>query len=205
MLVTDRGLVAPGRLVDAVARAIEGGVDTVQVREKDLPDEPLAELVRAICKASAGRARVVVNGRPQLARALGVGLHLPEAAGPGPGAAGFPLWGRSVHSPGSARRAAAEQPDYLVAGPVFPTPSKPQARPLGLGGLREVVEAAGGVPVLAIGGITPGRLQQAVEAGAAGVAVRGYILEAADPLAAAREMVRALDASLRSLAPGSPA
>ncbi len=192
MLVTDRRLVAPGRLVEVVARAVDGGVDTVQVREKDLPDGPLEELLRAICRATQGRAQVVVNGRPELAFALGIGLHLPQDAGPGPQPGGLPLWGRSVHSPASARQAAAERPDYLVAGPVFATSSKPQARPLGTAGLRAIVEAAAGLPVLAIGGILPGRLAQVIRAGAAGVAVRGFILQAADPGAAAQQLARAL-------------
>src|SRR6266498_2250949 len=101
MLVTDRTLVPPGELPAVVAEAVEGGVDGVQVREKDLDDAALEELVRAVLAAVErvnGRARVVVNARAAVARALGVGLHLPERdVVPEAQEGGWLLWGRSVH------------------------------------------------------------------------------------------------------------
>jgi thiamine-phosphate diphosphorylase len=197
MLVTDRTLVMPGALAAAAAAAVAGGVDLVQVREKDLPDAALLDLVRAILlaigRATTGHARVVVNGRPAVARAAETGLHLPEAAPPPEPEHTWPLWGRSVHDPAGAARAAAEGADYLVAGALFPTSSKPGVQPLGVDGLRRIVAAAGAVPVLAIGGITPARVALAIAAGAAGVAVRSDILGAADPEQAAWALRRALD------------
>ena len=77
MLVTDRALVSPGTLPEIVAQAVDGGVDLVQVREKDLTDDALLALVRDIQVAARGRAQVVVNDRPAIARAAGAGLHLP--------------------------------------------------------------------------------------------------------------------------------
>ena len=191
MLVTDRNLTGPARLLEAVVAAVEGGVDLVQVREKDLPEPELAELVRALVSRVGQRAAVLVNGRPQLAAALGVGLHLPEPQPPPDRPPS--LWGRSVHGPQGAALAAIQRPAYLVAGPVFPTASKPQARPLGLQGLRAVVEAARGVPVLAIGGLQPQRVGDVLRAGARGVAVRAAILQAPDPAAVARAFRQALD------------
>ena len=201
MLVTDRTLVSPGALPEVIDAAVAGGVDLVQVREKDLPESELLDLTLAICRAVGKRAQIVVNGRPAVARAAGAGLHLPERA-PLPAAAaapagGWPLWGRSVHDPASAAAAAAEGADYLVAGALFPTTSHPGATPLGLVGLRRIVAAAGGVPVLAIGGITPERVPAAIAAGAAGVAARSDVLGAADPACAARDLRAALDAALR--------
>lgn len=193
MLVTDRHLAPACGLVAVVEQAVAGGVDLVQVREKDLPDAELLQLTRAIVRAAAGRALVVVNGRPDVARQAGVGLHLPEAAPHPPEPP--PLWGRSVHGPDQAARAAATRPAYLVAGPVFPTDSKPGARPLGPQGLQAIVRAAAGIPVLAIGGIDPERVAPVLRAGAAGVAVRGAILKADDPRAAARSLRAALDAA----------
>jgi thiamine-phosphate pyrophosphorylase len=201
MLVTDRALVAPGALVDVVTAAVAGGADLVQVREKDLPDEALLALALAIREAVGQRAKVVVNSRPAVARAAGVGLHLPEAAplpptSDGPGE-GWPLWGRSVHDPASAAAAVEEGTDYLVAGPLFETTSHPGAPPLGSDGVRRIVVAAGTVPVLAIGGITPDRVAAAVAAGASGVAVRSDVLGAADPQRAAGELRAAIDKALR--------
>ncbi len=196
MLVTDRHLAAPRELVDLVAAAAAGGVTLVQVREKDLPDDDLLALVQAIQRAAGDCAMVLVNGRPEIATAAGAGLHLPEAApSPQPPAGGWPLWGRSVHRLERARRAVAEGVDYLLAGTLFATESKPGAMLLGLEGLREIVVAAGGTPVLAIGGITAETAGAAVRAGAAGVAVQRAILQAADPMRAARELRQALEAA----------
>lgn len=194
MLVTDRQLAAPRDLVELVAAAAGGGVTLVQVREKDLPDGDLLELVRAIQRAVGDRAAVLVNGRPEVAAAAGAGLHLPEDA-PLPAFGRWPLWGRSVHRLERARRAVAEGVDYLLAGTLFPTESKPGAGLLGLEGLREIVVVAGGTPVLAIGGITTETAGAAIRAGAAGVAVQRAILRAADPARAARELRQALEAA----------
>jgi thiamine-phosphate diphosphorylase len=196
MLVTDRTLVPPGALPGVTAEAVAGGVDCVQVREKDLDDAALRELVRAVQAAVmrvSPSAPIVVNGRPAVARSLGVGLHLPEADTlPEPLAEGWPLWGRSVHTTAGAAAAVAEGPDYLVAGPLFATGSHPGAPPLGEDGLRRIAGAAGTVPVLAIGGITPDGVAAAVAAGAAGVAVRSDVLSAPSPRAAAAALRRAL-------------
>ncbi len=196
MLVTDRHLAAPRDLVELVAAAAAGGVTLVQVREKDLPDDDLLALVQAIQRAAGDCAMVLVNGRPEIATAAGAGLHLPEdAPSPQPPAGGWPLWGRSVHRLERARRAVAEGVDYLLAGTLFATESKPEATLLGLEGLREIVVAAGGTPVLAIGGITAETAGAAIHAGAAGIAVQRAILRAADPMRAARALRQALEAA----------
>ncbi|MDR7568172.1 MAG: thiamine phosphate synthase, partial [Armatimonadota bacterium] len=119
------------------------------------------------------------------------GLHLPEGSRKPEGS--WPLWGRSVHSPEAAVRAGREHPDYLIAGPVYPTDSKPGSPPLGPQGLGQIVRAAEGIPVLAIGGIRAERVPEVMGAGAWGVAVRGAILRAEDPERAAREIRRMLE------------
>ncbi|MDR7416701.1 MAG: thiamine phosphate synthase [Armatimonadota bacterium] len=199
LLVTDRHLVGEERLVSVIRAAVRGGVEGVQVREKDLPDEALERLVHRILDAVEERAVVLLNDRPHLARRLGLGLHLPEASPPPQG--NWPLWGRSVHSPEAAVRAARENPDYLIAGPVYPTDSKPGGLPLGREGLRAIVRAAGGIPVLAIGGIGAGRVREVVEAGTWGVAVRGAILRSEDPEHAAREIRRAVEEARKAVRP----
>jgi thiamine-phosphate diphosphorylase len=193
MLVTDRRLTGEDRLLRVVEQAVRGGVEAVQVREKDLPDEPLERLVRAVREAVGDRAQVILNDRPHLAQALGTGLHLPEDVLRPEG--DWPIWGRSVHTAERAALAAAERPHYLIAGPVFATDSKPGHPPLGPAGFRRIVACAGGVPVLAIGGITPPRVPEVVAAGAWGVAVRGAILRAGDPEDAARSLQKALTAT----------
>lgn len=194
MLVTDRRATGGRNLTEVVSAAVEGGADAVQVREKDLPDEDLRELVTRVQRAVAGRALVLVNGRPSVAAEAGAGLHLPADA-PAP-LQRFPVWGRSVHSPGEAGRRVEEGPGYLLVGHVFETESKPGLPGRGPGLVRETAAAAGSVPVLAIGGIDERNADAVIGAGAAGVAVRGAILHAREPEAAARSIREAVDRAL---------
>lgn len=187
MLVTDRHAVVGRDLVQVVEAAVAGGVDAVQVREKDLPDNELTRLVERVQEAVRGRAAVLVNGRPHVAKLLGAGLHLPGDAA-APAERDWPLWGRSVHSPEEARRRAEETPDYLLVGPVFPTGSKPGHPGGGLELVEATARAVAPVPVLAIGGIESTSAGAVIAAGAVGVAVRGAILGASDPERAARSI-----------------
>jgi thiamine biosynthesis protein ThiS len=186
MLVTDRRrAVLP--LSDLAARAVAGGVDVVQIREKDLSDERLMSLASSVLSGLTDHSRVSVNCSLAVASALEIGLHLPES-GPaiddarqvlGPDV----LIGRSVHTPKSARESLGA--DYLIAGHVFPTTSKPDQPPIGLDGLLRVVETAP-CPVLAIGGVTAENVRSILSVGAHGAAVISAINGAADPATAAR-------------------
>ncbi|MCH7810042.1 MAG: thiamine phosphate synthase, partial [Chloroflexi bacterium] len=100
MLVTGRALVGPpdDRLVEAVAAAVEGGVNAVQLREKDLDAQALTALARRLRAAIGGSALLIVNGNADVARDMQAdGLHLPADA-PFARPAGVALVGRSVHS-----------------------------------------------------------------------------------------------------------
>ena len=197
MLVTDRNDTAGRDLVAIVRAAVEGGVDCVQVREKDLDDGVLTMLVERVLDAVARRAAVVVNGRPSVAGALGVGLHLAEGDPlPGEGQAVerrlHPL-GRSVHSVDGAVRVAGDRLDYLLLGTINATTSKPGLVGSGATLIRYVAEAVGPLPVMAIGGFDASNAGEAVLAGACGVAVRSALLRARDPARAAEGILRAMD------------
>jgi thiamine-phosphate pyrophosphorylase len=187
-LVTDRRRLSPGqpvgtvrrRLLDQVRWAVSIGVDLVQVRERDLDAAGLADLVNdlvGICHGSG--TRVTVNERADVALGCGAdGVHLrhdsiPAARLRSIAPAGF-LIGRSVHSPEEAREAGPV--DYLFAGTVLETRSKPDARTIGLGGLAAIVRAAA-VPVLGIGGLSAGALGDVAGTGAAGIAGIGTFIE----------------------------
>lgn len=174
-LVTDRVRLGPSRsLVDLMKAAVDAGIDLIQIRERDLEAGALASLVAEAVALSRGSAtRILVNDRVDVALACGAdGVHLrgdsmPIAAArrllPEPR-----LVGRSVHTVDEARASAGA--DYLIAGTVFPTMSKDVAAPtIGVEGLRRIVQAAA-TPVLAIGGVTPERLEAIAATGAAGVA-----------------------------------
>jgi thiamine-phosphate pyrophosphorylase len=197
MLVTDRCMAGgEDALVDAVAEAVEGGVNAVQLREKDLPKAELLSLSRRLREVTAGRALLLVNGPLDVAlEARADGVHLPEhAPAQGGGPEPHVIVGRSVHSVDAAVRAEEEGAGYLVVGPVFETASHPEAQAGGLEIIRKVVSATR-VPVLGIGGITSKNAADVMRAGASGVAVISAILGADFPGVAARELRDAVDGS----------
>jgi thiamine-phosphate pyrophosphorylase len=193
MLVTDRE-VAGGteRLLEKVASAVEGGVNIVQLRDKDLPHDELMPLVESLRQAIGDRAKLVLNRPPVTAlKAQADGVHLPEDAETPEEWPRRLLIGRSVHSLASARRAEADGTDYVAFGPIYETRSHSGAPAMGSQALREVIQAVS-IPVVAIGGITLGSVPELVSAGASGVAVIRAVLDAADPRAAAEALRDAL-------------
>jgi thiamine-phosphate pyrophosphorylase len=196
MLVTDRRL-AGGEdvLVHAVSEAIAGGVTVVQLREKDLAPAELLPLARRLREVTAGKAVLLVNGPTEIALAVAAdGIHLPEAA-PMVERPDRPFMvARSVHSREAAEAAWAECNDYLVAGPVFESPSHPGVRGSGPK-LIETIAGAVAVPVIAIGGVTAERAEEIMRAGAAGVAVISAVLGSPSPGGAAAALRSALDSA----------
>ena len=196
-LVTDRRI-ARRPLPEIVDECLGAGLAAVQLREKDLPVRDMLALARDLGRLTRARgARLMVNDRADVALAAGAdGVQrthdsLPVAAlrliAPAP----F-LIGASVHGEAEAREAAAAGADFLVFGPVYDTPSKRQyGPPQGLRTLGRVVRAVSR-PVLAIGGITPARVPEALGAGAAGVAVISAILGAERPADATKAFLDAL-------------
>lgn len=211
----DRDLAA---VVQAALAGVPAGAMLVQLRARELGAGELLALARRLRAVTAAcGARLLVNDRLDVALAAGAdGVHLPEAgldiaavralAGPG-----F-LVGVSRHSAADAAAAARAGADLVVCGPVWPTPSKPGAAPLGLGALaRAAAGMAGGRPadgatgrapgrsahLFALGGVdTPERARAARAAGAHGVASIRAFCAAADPGAAAAAMYTAVaDAS----------
>ena len=193
-LVTDRTRTAGRPLLDVVEAALRGGVDAVQLREKDLSGAELHDLaqhLRRRCRRYG--ARLLINDRIDVALAVDAdGIHLPAASFAPEDARRLVgpqrLVGVSTHSFDAARRAAAGGADFVVLGPVFDTPSKRSfGPPLGLNALGTVARAVS-CPIVAIGGITPERVAPVLRQGAHGVAVVAAILEANDPCAAAASM-----------------
>ena len=186
--------------LDAVAAAVSAGAPVVQVRAKDCTDRVFHDFARAVVEVcAAGGATCLVNDRVDIALAVGAdGTHLgaddlPLAAArrvAGPGH----LLGGTARDPIRAAELVAQGADYLGVGPAWPTTTKtglPDA--IGPAGIRAVAEAVD-VPVIAIGGVTAERVAELLAAGATGVAVVGAVSAAADPGAATRALLAALDA-----------
>jgi len=188
-LVTDRrrlgtalGL-SPGEWLDAVRAqvfaAATAGIDLVQVREPDLEAGALVRLVSVlVADARHTATRVLVNDRLDVALAAGAsGIHLKERSFSTVAARrlappGFTI-GRSVHR---AAEVTAGMADFVIAGTVLPTVSKPSVQCLEWTGLAAVVTAAAGTPVLAIGGLGIPSMPSVAASGAVGVAAIGAFI-----------------------------
>lgn len=178
--------------------ACAGGARVVQLRAKRSIDAQALAWGRAI-RALTREARVtfVVNDRVDLALACDAdAVHLgQDDLSPADARRIAPhlAIGRSTHDLDQLARALDEPIDYVAYGPLFGTASKDTgygAR--GLAALREVARRCVPLPLVAIGGIDAGNCAQALAAGAHGVAVISAIANAADPVAAVRELVLAL-------------
>ena len=173
-------------LISCVRRAVEWGVDFIQIREKDLEDLALFELTRQVLAAARGsKCLVLVNGRADIALAAGAhGVHLPST---GLQISDLRKWfprdlliGVSVHTMAEIRRACAQHADYLLLGHLFPTESKlGYGSPLGLRRLREACCSVS-VPIFGLGGIKPESIGSVLDCGAAGVAGIGLFQGSSD-------------------------
>jgi thiamine-phosphate pyrophosphorylase len=186
-------LITPARpdLAGFLEAAVRGGVDLVQVREKDLFDrELLPRLEEAREITSRLGVPLVVNDRPDLAMLVGADyVHLGQDDLPLEAARRFGVGiGLSTHTPAEVDAADA---DYIGVGPVYSTPTKEGRSPVGLGLVRHAAEHAR-VPWFAIGGIDASNAAEVVAAGATRLAVVRAIGDASDPEAAARELGAAL-------------
>lgn len=191
-LVTDRERTASGDLVDTARAAVDGGVQMVQLREKDCPAGELLSLARELRSVTEGRALLVVNDRVDIALLSGAdGVQLGEngldAASARRLVGSEMLIGRSVHSVEGAVEAESSGADFLVLGTIFQTASHPGADTGGLKLVRDVTDKVG-IPVIGIGGISGSNVGGLVAAGAAGAAVITAISMAPDPKAAALDL-----------------
>lgn len=178
---------------DLAALAAAGGADTVQFRQKDgTAREWMAALRPTVEACRAAGVACLVNDRLDLALAAGAdGVHLGQTDLPVAAARalldrlGGGIVGATATTADDARAAEAAGADYVGFGPVFPTASKDHpASVKGLAGLAEAC-AAVRIPVVAIAGLTPGRVAPCLDAGAWGVAVMTAVTTADDVTAAA--------------------
>ncbi len=213
-LITDRKLAARhGGLAAAVEAALSAastaaapGAVAVQLREKDLEARELYEqgcVMRELC--SRYHAPLLINDRVDVALAINAdGMHLRtdsiyvrdarELLGPSR------LIGVSTHTADEVADAAREGADFVVFGPVYPPLSKPASGVAGgAQALSAACHAASGMPVFALGGITPARIGDLAGAGAlferarpSGVAVIGSVFAADNPAAATCDLLEAL-------------
>ncbi len=174
LAISHRKNLPAGEFAEWLRKVVMAGIDTIQIREKDLSDRQLMDLARSARETAPPPTRLLINGRIDIA--LGAeadGVHLPSTGVPPEilrrRFGSEPVLGVSTHRLGEVERARIGGADYVTFGPIYPTPGKERyGPPAGLDGLAA---AAGlGIPVVALGGITIERLADTAEAGAVGAA-----------------------------------
>lgn len=191
-----------------VASCIEGGVDVVQLRDKELEAKPLVERARALAEVCRPfGVPFVLNDRPDLALEAGAdGVHVGQDDAPvslarrilGPDA----IVGLSTHAADDLEAALAEDVTYLSAGPVEPTPTKPGRPGTGVTYVS-LASARASVPVFVTGGVTPETIPGLAAAGVRHFVVVRYLTQAPDARRAARALRDAIDRALSSEPPAA--
>jgi thiamine-phosphate diphosphorylase len=180
---------------ESLARTLvgAGGAKILQVRLKPAAVDDIvrvATMARRVCDEAG--AALVINDRVDIALLVRAdAVHLGQTDMPLSAArelAGTRLAvGLSTHDARQVAAAVAQRPDYIAYGPVFATTTKQNPDPVqGLDALRTAVAAAGDIPVVAIGGITPDQARAVYGTGAASICAISAVNSAADVVAAAR-------------------
>jgi thiamine-phosphate pyrophosphorylase len=194
-------------LPDLLRAAAAGGVEIVQLRDKDLADDELvavAHAARALCEQL--ELLLVVNDRPFVAFEAGAdGVHVGQDDAPVADVRDLVgddiLIGLSTHAPREIDATDATLVDYIGVGPVHATATKP-GRPAVGTELVRYAAAHAPVPFFAIGGLHAANLAGVIDAGASRVCVLRAIADAEEPERAARELRELLDGA--AIAPGPP-
>lgn len=193
-VITDE-MIGGGRShAEMAQRAVDGGADVIQLRDKTCSPLELLRAARELRSVTRKSGTLfIINDRLDVAIACGAdGVHLgqddiPVSTARQLAPPGF-IIGISVGTVGEAMQAEREGADYLALSPTFSTASKDDAGPgHGLDRLREIRRAVS-VPVIAIGGISRQNAGEVIGAGADGIAVISAVVASPDITAAAREL-----------------
>jgi len=187
-----------------LAACMRGGVDVVQLRDKELPARQIIRRAREVAAVCADfGVPFILNDRPDLALACGAaGVHVGQDDTPPDVARGIlgpdAIIGLSTHAPTEWDGAGTEPVDYLSAGPVHATPTKPGRPGTGESYLAYVASTRLGSlrPWFVTGGVTPETIPAMAAAGARRFVAVRYLTEAGDPEGAARALGDAIDRAI---------
>lgn len=185
-----------------IAKTIHPYIDMLHIREKTWTAAELIETVDELTAAGIPLRKMCINDRADIAwmkRVRGVQLSL-HSAPAGLVKERFPSLkvGSSVHSMHEALLACEEGADFLVYGNIYETTSKPGKQGTGIVNLEDIVLNIP-LPIIAIGGITPGRVEDILRTGAKGIAVLSGIFLSEDPLEAVRAYYQAIHKEVKKL------
>src|SRR3954470_19214392 len=198
LVATPRAQMNGFEFLARIRAAVDGGVDILQIRSKELDGGAYARLAERV-GAIAAQANIpfVVNDRVDVAVAVNAtGIHLGQkdlAVDLARRILPHGMVGRSSHEAAHALKAIEERADYFAVGPVWETPTKPGRKASGLKYVREVAALKPDIPWYAIGGIDAENIHEVIDAGARRIACVRAILDARDPAAAASTLKAALD------------
>jgi thiamine-phosphate pyrophosphorylase len=194
--VTDAAVVARAGFVDRAGEVMAAGGPSLalHLRAPNASGRALHDLAARLAEIAVGTgSRLIVNDRVDVALAVGAeGVQLGRrslSVADARGLVGERLIGASVHGVDEARDAVEEGADFLIAGAVHPTATHPGRAAVGIGLIEEI--AALGIPVIAIGGIIPERVNGVRRVGAAGMAAIRGIWDAPSPAAAVQWYIEA--------------
>ncbi len=187
-LVTSRnGFKSDVNFLNVIENAVSGGVDIIQLREKNENENKILNLAKEIKKITFGTdVLFIINDRVDLALVCNAdGVHLGQDDMPVSEARkitpeGF-IIGLSTHSQEQGKAGVNSGADYLGVGPVFPTPTKPDYKVAGLEYVSWAKDNLKNIPWFAIGGINEGNINKVIEAGAERVAVVRAIMNSTAP------------------------
>ena len=184
--------------LDAVASALQGGVDILQFREKTMPAKKILELGKKLKQLCLEYGAIfIINDRIDIAAVLEAdGVHLGQDDLSVKAAREILgekcIVGVSTHAPEQALRAVEDGADYIGAGPVFATPTKEGRTPVGLEYIKWVSENIE-IPAFAIGGIDDQNVEQVLDAGAKRIAVVRAIINSKSPQKSAEKFLEKIN------------
>ena len=204
-LVTDEKLCLGRGLIDVVMQAVKGGVNIVQIREKESETRDFFQLALSLKKRLEGTGvPLIINDRVDVALAAGAdGVHVGQSDLPctivremvGPGK----IMGVSINTFEQIREAETAGADYLSLSPVFPTPTKTDtSKPFGVQGLKKARQMTA-KPLITIGGINKNNLREIILTGMDGVALVSAICSAPSPGDAAMDLTAIIQESRNGL------
>jgi thiamine-phosphate pyrophosphorylase len=194
-VITDKRLIPRDRFVSTVEKAIKGGANIVQLREKDTPHEEICSIGKNVLQLTKDYGiPLIVNDSPELAKEIGAdGVHLGEydesieharSVLGAQAIIGVSCYGQLERGMKAERGGA----DYIVFGTPYYTPTKPDRAPTSFDVIKEAKRLITSIPIFAIGGITPKNVDDVLETGVDGIAVITSVFGSTDPEAAAREL-----------------
>lgn len=199
--ILDTGYVAHADMGRMAQLLLRGGIRILQLRAKKSSEDEILAMARQILPhVRAFRGIFLINDYPHLVPMIGAdGAHIGQddmTVSEARALAGEEaVIGLSTHSLEQVEQALSQKPDYIGFGPLFPTPTKPDYKPIGLADIAKA-QTLVPFPVFCIGGITLKTLPQVLAVGAKRIVVVSDLLKTKDPTAKAQEFLEQLISDL---------